>query len=81
VIVLLILAAVGFLGFALLRESTRPDFLSRPSGTFIDALTKPYRTRNHPLFRNQGPLALRVVGICLAAIGTIGLLAFVLRSF
>jgi hypothetical protein len=80
VILVLILATVGFLGFGLIRESNRPDFLSRPSGTLMDGFTKPYRNPNHPLFGHRGPLALRIVGICLAAIGTIGLLTVVLRN-
>jgi hypothetical protein len=81
VVLLLILVVIGLFGFALLRESTRADFLSRPSGTFIDGFTKPYRTRNHPLFGDKAPMALRIVGACLAAVGTIGLLAIVLRKF
>jgi hypothetical protein len=78
---LLVLGIVAYLGYLLIRESLRPDFLSRPSGTFLDGFTKTYRTRDHPVFGNQGHVALRVVGIGLGAIGGIGILTVLLRRF
>jgi hypothetical protein len=75
----LFLAAVALFGLALIRESARPDFVTRPSGTLLDGFTRPYRLPNHPLFGERGPVVLKAVGICLASIGFIGLFAFVLR--
>jgi hypothetical protein len=80
VAILVVLGIVAYFGYLLIRESLRPDFLSRPSGTFLDGFTRTYRIRDHPLFGDQGHLVLRVVGIGLTAIGGIGILAMLLRD-
>jgi hypothetical protein len=77
---ILVLAAIAFLGFSLVREARRPDFFSRPSVGFLGSFVAPYRLRTHPVFGDKGPVVLTVVGFCLGAIGLIGLVAIILRS-